>query len=315
MAARKKAAKKAPKKAAKKAAKKAPTVSRVTARPRRTAAQNAAQLVNTVSPKRIREILSGERKRLIAIKRAGLIRVREDAKRGRVRVKERRKAQRERLLRMWSRNQAAELDRLDRTIRERKAAIMATFDRGTARNRALAEAVRDAKRQKAEAKRRARSPAQLRAAIKAQERRDENLSRARDEVESTAPRLLPYFDKVKAKLRAKKNISLAEQFFQLAQENTDAALLASQRDADRQVAELVRQGEPRWNTQARRIEGAICNKATKAAKAGKLYKLPARERTALSKLGIDAGPLMSRCYNDAVSRRRVVSARMAAAPF
>jgi hypothetical protein len=68
-------------------------------------------------------------------------------------------------------------------------------------------------------------------------------------------------------------------------------------------------GEPAWKQRAGKVSDVICKRATTTAKRGKVFKLKDREVKLLSGLGVDAGRLMDRCFNEQVGKRRIVSAR------
>lgn len=318
--------KKAPKKAAKSTTsrpelQKSPPSYRshiaVSQRPTLTASirTQALHMLDSMKPARVRQLLGEERRRMIGIRRTGVKRVREECKVAKLKTRERLKIRRAKILLMWANNKRDELRRHDRTCADRKATIMATFERGSARTQALKAAMRDEKHQRAHLKRGHTSPARVKASMRAQETRSETIDRARHEVEAVSKNLLPYFEKVKGRLKKKKGISLAEQFFQMAHENPEAAMLSSQRKADLEIAALLEHGEPKWMQRAARVETAICKRATRAAKSGHLFQLKSSELKALQELNIDATRLVNECFNQQIPKRRIVSQRLAAAPF
>jgi len=297
---------------------KAPKLPEVVKRPVKgggTPVELARELLDSRAPRDIRKLLADERKRLVEFKRFRISEVRASCKTAKIETRKRRAAQRAKLLRMWAQAQRAELDRHAKNCEAERAAILQTYAEGRERNRAIAQAVKRERSERAAMAKRHRKPADIKKAIRAREKRGEALDEARNEVEAVAPELLAYFDKVKARLRKAKKMSLAETFFHDAEAHPEQVIAAREHKSERDVKRLIETGEERWKSRHEKIQGMICERATKAARAGKLFQLKASEEKALAALGIAPGPLMARCYNAVATRRRKVSQRLAPAPF
>jgi hypothetical protein len=193
------------------------------------------------------------------------------------------------------------------SCRARKQAIDSSYHSKAQRAALLRD---EKKRQAAEraalqSKRKA-TASQLKALNKARETRQEQLERARHEVQAQAPNLLALFDEIKTKLRLKPGFtSLAEVFFQFAHDNPEHVIASAQSRANKAAAKEIR--DIAKGTAFERVSGTICNKAERAFKTGRPFVLKQREEAALRALGKNPDDLMRTCYPS--HRRRVVSGR------
>ena len=285
----------------------------LTAAPRRKSRQfvtrEAVYLLDTKSSKDIRELLKRQRKLTMDERKKRLATLREETKSAKLRTRDRMKRRKEDLLRTWEKVKANELDRIARKYDERRRLIMENYAKGKARTDALRAALRAEKAERAAAKKKQRSPAQLKALQRAREKRDEQLEAVLREIQEHDPSLVPYFHTVKGKLKPKKNILMYEQVLKMAQEHPDDVLAAQTRGDEKALRSLLKEGPEQWRKKHEAIEATLCRRATRAAKADarsgkpRTFALKKREEDALRALGVDPQELMRECY-DRVLRRR-----------
>lgn len=286
--------------------------------PRATIKEDARLMLDSRSPADIKRILREEKKRLLENKKRQLQSARQACRESRAKMRAREKERREELVKRWQEDQERELAAHHERCRNRREWIKATYTADRERVKLLDAELKREKELRAAIKRRHLAPAAVRAAMRKREKQSEDKDHARNEIARVSPRLLPYFDKVKGRLKKRPHMTLVESFLLDAEEHPEEVVIASQRGADREVAQLVREGEDAFRTRHARIEGLICERARRHAKRkgqGPAFQLKASELRALGRIGVDAGRLMNECYNQQLRRRRIVSQRLEDAPF
>lgn len=246
-----------------------------------------------------------------------LAEVRRQAKEGLRLAKARNKDRKAKILAALANNLRAELLRIAETKAAEIKLAKDAYHRDVERARAIAEAMKRHKAAVAAAKRKhAGDAVRVKAAARMREKKGEAHEEARRNVEAEHPELLPYFDKVKSKLKHTKQRSRTEHFYQLAHDDPEGAILASQRAADKAVHAMLKHQPRTWESRAKSIESRICSRAGKLFMKGRPFALSSGERSALKKLGIDHEQIETACYRPP---RRIVSGRgqtaRASAPF
>lgn len=155
----------------------------------------------------------------------------------------------------------------------------------------------------------AASHARVKAAARMRERKGEHIEEARRNVEAHHPEMLPYFDSVAQKLKHTKTRSRTEHFYQLAHDNPEAVILASQRAADKALHAAVKHDARTWENRAKAVEAKIVERAHRDFAKGRPFRLKDSEKRILASLGIDAEELEMRAYRPA---KRMISARRGA---